>query len=306
MVNVGSSLLCVMMKTIAIATCLTLPEPDPDEELLACALRDRGVRFRMLRWDDEEDAARPDEIVIVRSTWNYFQHTDRFLRWADRTAAITTLLNPAHVIRSNVQKTYLRDLEAAGTSIVPTLFVSSSSPPAGDEEAKLAEQLRERRWDEIVIKPVVSAGSFLTQRFNVTTREELAAAASFLATMLAEGRDAMVQEWMPAVEGYGERSLIWIDGEITHAIRKSPRFIGGSEAVSQSEVAITEEERAFAMKLVAPLRQDLLYGRVDIVKDERDDVLRLMELELIEPSLFLRQSSRALDRLVSAMIARAN
>jgi hypothetical protein len=289
------------MKTIAIATCVKLPELDPDQEFLSRALRDRGATHRMLAWDDPNDAARSDEIVVVRSTWNYFHSIGAFLLWADRTSSITTLLNPATIIRTNARKTYLRDLESAGTPIVPTLFVMRGER---SDQTNLQSSLPDRGWKEIVIKPVVSAGSFLTQRFDVS--RDCEAAESFLMKMLGEGHDAMVQEWMPSVEGYGERSLIWIDGEITHAIRKSPRFIGGSEAVSQTEVPIAKEERDFAMQLIEPLREDLLYARVDLVKDERTNVLRLMELEMIEPSLFLKQSAKALDRLVSAMIARAN
>jgi glutathione synthase/RimK-type ligase-like ATP-grasp enzyme len=109
---------------------------------------------------------------------------------------------------------------------------------------------------------------------------------------------------MPAVNTHGERSLVWIDGEITHAIRKSPRFAGGVERVSDGEVPITPEERAFAEKAIAAApATDLLYGRVDIIRDD-DGVLRVMELELVEPSLFFKQCPRALDRFVeSAMKA---
>jgi len=102
-----------------------------------------------------------------------------------------------------------------------------------------------------------------------------------------------------------ERSLVWIDGELTHAIRKSPRFAGGSESVSD-EQPIAPDERALAERVLAPLSGELLYARVDVVRDDdAGGAPRLMELELIEPSLFLRQCPRALDRLASAIVRHA-
>ena len=108
--------------------------------------------------------------------------------------------------------------------------------------------------------------------------------------------------WMPWVETNGERSIVWIDGAITHAIRKTPRFSGGSEQVS-GEVAIADDERAFAERALAPFASELLYARVDMVRDA-EGTLRVMELELIEPSLFLVQSPRALERFVAAIARR--
>jgi hypothetical protein len=107
---------------------------------------------------------------------------------------------------------------------------------------------------------------------------------------------------MPSVEAYGERSIVWIDGEVTHAVRKAPRLSGGEEQVSA--VPVADDERAFAERAVAPLAESLLYARVDMVRDETD-VLRIMELELVEPSLFFLQCGRALERFVAAVTARA-
>jgi hypothetical protein len=105
---------------------------------------------------------------------------------------------------------------------------------------------------------------------------------------------------MPSVESTGERSVVWIDGEITHAIRKTLRLAGGVESVSDA-VPIADDERAFALRAMAAVRSDdLLYGRVDMIRDEAGD-LHVMELELVEPSLFFRQHRPALDRFVAAI-----
>jgi hypothetical protein len=152
------------------------------------------------------------------------------------------------------------------------------------------------------VKPVVSAGSFLTQRFDANRLDK---AQQFLDEVTAE-RDAMIQPWMEEVDRSGERALVWIDGEVTHAVRKSPRFLGEDESVSEA-VAVSADERAFAelaLTTAGATKADILYGRVDVIRDE-GGMLRLMELELIEPSLFLKQAPAALDRLVDAVMARA-
>jgi glutathione synthase/RimK-type ligase-like ATP-grasp enzyme len=279
---------------VAIVTCQSPPEPDPDEPLLLGALRGAGLDASVLAWDDEQAQAAfaQQDLAVLRSTWNYHQRVDAFVAWVAQVGATTTVLNPPPIVAWNARKTYLAELEQRGVDIVPTEFMLRG------KERDLASVLTERGWDQVVIKPVVSAGSFRTERFS---RDELPAAQSFLDELVAD-RDAMVQPWMPSVQTYGERSLVWIDGEVTHAIRKTPRFSGGVEQVS-GEVPIAADERAFAVRALAPIAADLLYARADMVRDA-EGVLRIMELELIEPSLFFEQSPRALDRFVAAIVRR--
>lgn len=276
---------------VALATCLEPPEPDVDEQLLVDALRGAGADAHVLAWDDPSAPFADYDVVIVRSTWNYFEQLDGFLAWSDRVGRATRLRNDPATVRWNAVKTYLRDLEARGIPIVPTAFVARGQRP------DLATLMRERGWEQVVVKPLVSAGSFRTERF---ASADTARGQAFLDD-LARDRDVMIQEWMPAVDTYGERSLVWIDGEVTHAIRKSPRFAGGVEEVS-GEVPIADDERAFAHRVLDPIARErgLLYARVDTIRD--GDVLRIMELELVEPSLFFKQCPRALDRFVRAAI----
>ena len=156
--------------------------------------------------------------------------------------------------------------------------------------------MRERGWDRVVIKPIVSAGSFATRRFG---RDEAKAAQTFVDEA---GRAMMIQRWAPAVETSGERAVVWIDGEVSHAVRKSPRFDDGHEAVTT--VPVADDERAFAEKVVEPIAGELLYARVDMIRDDDQGKteLRLMELELVEPSLFLKQHPPALERFANAIL----
>lgn len=278
---------------VAVATCLRIPEPDPDEELLLGALRAHDIEPAVLAWDDPAAPFASHDVVVLRSTWNYFERVDAFVAWARAVGDATRLLNPAPIVAWNTNKSYLLELEARGVDVVPTEIVRRG------EARDVGALVEARGWDAIVVKPLVSAGSFRTERFASGDRS---AAQRFLDGLVAD-RDAMVQRWMPSVDTYGERSLVWIDGEITHAIRKSPRFAGGVEQVSDA-VTIADDERAFATKALAPFANDLLYARVDMVRDE-EGTLRVMELELVEPSLFFKQSGRAaLDRFVRAIARR--
>jgi hypothetical protein len=112
----------------------------------------------------------------------------------------------------------------------------------------------------------------------------------------------MVQPYMRSVEGYGERSVIWIDGQLTHAVRKSPRLGDAQEHVSEA-LPISHRERELAEAVVADIPHALLYARIDLIRDDEDSPL-LAELELVEPSLFLKQSPAALRLFVDAVAAR--
>ncbi len=273
---------------IALASCLDLPEPDGDAVPLCRALEARGVEARVLAWDDPEADFTQARACVIRSTWNYVHKLDAFLAWAERCARLTALWNPLPIVRWNSHKGYLLQLDGAGIPVVPTRFVPKGARPA------LRDLVDD--WEEVVVKPAVSAGSYGTVRADRTT---LARAEGHL-HRLATARDMLVQRYMPTVEGYGERSLVFIDGVLTHAVRKSPRFSGDAENVSSARVEIAEDEAALAHRVLAASPGPVLYARVDLVRGE-DGTPQLMELELIEPSLFLDRAPAAVDRLAAAI-----
>jgi hypothetical protein len=281
---------------LRIATCRPLPEPDPDEELLSAALVGRGVRARMAAWDDPREDWDAPVPTVVRSTWNYLHDLDGFQRWIERAGRSAALWNPPEVLRENVHKSYLITLARRGVPVVPTVLLERGA------RTSLAEVLAREGWSEVVVKPAVSAASFGTLRVRPDAgQEEAERGEAHLAALLAE-RDVLVQRYAPAVETSGERALVWIDGALTHSVRKSPRFAGQDESVSAA-LPVSADERALALAALAPLPEDLLYARVDVVRDERG-VPNVMELELIEPSLFLAQHPPALARLVEALVRR--
>ena len=275
-------------RRVAIATSRPLPEPDPDEHLLVAALGEAGLSPSVVAWDDAHVRWASFDLVVIRSTWDYHHRADAYLRWVDAVGAATRLLNPAAVVRWNAHKGYLLALESQGVPVAPTELLRAGW------SGSLAELLAARGWDDVVIKPAVSAGSHLTLLAHGAT----ATASGHLARILAAG-DALVQRYLPEVEASGERAVVCIDGSLTHAVRKTPRFLDDDESVSDALPIAPDEAALAAAALAAANVGPLLYARVDMVRDGGG--LRVMELELIEPSLFLLQHPPALHALVRAV-----
>jgi len=277
---------------VLLATCRELPEPDPDDRLLMAALERRGISARYAAWDDPQERWAAD-LIVLRSTWNYYLDPAGFLDWAERVGRAARLLNPLDVIFWNHDKRYLLELERSGVPIVPTRRIQRG------ERVSLDALVHAADWRDVVIKPAISAASYRTRRFGPKAIEE----GNAHLTQLLETGDVLVQEYMPAVDHHGERSLVWIDGEFTHAVRKSPRLSGGAEEVSEA-VPIEPSELEIGQSAMAGFETGkLLYARVDVVPD-RTGRLRVMELELIEPSLFFLQFPGALERFADAISSR--
>ena len=280
------------MIDVALASCVELPEPDFDEAPLAAALGDAGLSWRVMGWDDPQADWTAARMTLLRATWNYPLAPDAFLAWAEATSEVSALWNPLAAVRWNLHKGYLLELERAGVAVAPTELVPRAA------ERRLAAVLAERGWDEVVIKPAVSAASYRTLRAG---SESLETGETHLSELAAHG-DVLVQRYLPSVETYGERALIWIDGGLTHAVRKSPRFDGQDESISEAEIAPAEAALAeSAMAHVAGgLGEPLMYGRIDLAPGP-DGAPVVMELELIEPSLFFDRSASALELFVAAV-----
>lgn len=279
---------------VALITCREKPEPDPDEPLLLAALLARGVDAAMHAWDG--DGPPPaGALLVLRSAWNYHLDPPRFLGWLSAVAARCTLCNARDVVRWNLHKRYLIELAGRNLPVVPTVFVDRGA------RVSFAAIARANGWQRAVVKPAVSAASFRTRSFAAGD----AAAQPFLDQLLAE-RDVMIQRYQASVERGGERALVWIAGEWTHAVRKAARFDGGDEQVSAAEpLAPGERELGDrALAALAGMARQLLYARLDLIEGD-DGAPLVSELELIEPSLFLLQHPPALERFAAAIAARA-
>lgn len=279
------------MLDVALASCAPLPEPDPDQQPLMDALSERGLRVETLAWDDPRVDWRRPRLTVLRSTWNYPRRPREFLQWAERTAAASRLRNALDVVRQNLHKSYLLELERRGVPVVPTRLLRQGSATPLHEAAG--------DWERVVVKPAISAASLDTIRVG---RDDFARGEAHLQMILAD-RDALVQPYLPSVEDVGERALVYVDGALTHAVRKHPRFSAEEESVSAA-LPIADDERALALRALDTVGQPLLYARVDVARDAAG-LPMVMELELIEPSLFLVQHPPALERFADAIAREA-
>ena len=255
-------------------------------------LAQRGVVAEWVAWEDPSADWSRYGAVWIRSTWNYTEHHAAFLHWLDAVGATTDLWNPASVIRWNSHKSYLLDLASRGVDVVPTALVRDGEP------LELDRLLDERGWTDAVVKPAVSVGAIGASRVH--------RADAPVWTPEPHLGDLLVQPLMAGV-AEGETSMIAIDGRVTHAVRKIPAAgdfrvhvqYGGREVAHEPEPA----ELELAARALEAVGQPLLYGRVDCVATA--DGPRLMELELIEPSLFLPLApSDAVEALGDAVAAR--
>jgi hypothetical protein len=279
---------------VALVTSQDNPHCEPDEDLLLPALAARGLKAGPVIWSDTSVDWGRFAVAFIRTAWDTDLRRDEFVAWADRAGAKTRLWNPPGLLRWNTHKSYLRDLAERGIPTVPTAWLERGS------RADVSGVLKARGWTDAVVKPAVSAGARDTVR--VRRPEDLPAAQALVDRILPH-KDFMVQPYIPAVEGYGERSFVFIDGELTHAARKLPALAtAGYDPTRSDPATATGEELAFGRKVLAAVPFPLLYARVDAVPDEHGR-LQLMELEASEPNLFLRHGPKAVERY-AAMVER--
>ena len=148
---------------VALVSCIELPEPDLDEAPTRRALAEAGIRAEVSGWDDPAVDWSRARLTVLRAAWNYPFRADEFLAWVERTAGVSELWNPLHVVRWNAHKSYLIDLERKGIPVTPTALIQRGA--ATTLEAILAE----RGWADVVVKPAVSAGSYRTIKVTATS-----------------------------------------------------------------------------------------------------------------------------------------
>lgn len=296
---------------IGLATCSALPRLDSDDRPLLAALTDRGVVAEVVVWDDPDVDWAVYDLVVVRSTWDYSPRRDQFLDWARQ---VPRLENPADVLAWNTDKGYLRTLEEAGVPVIPTIWLDPDR-----HLSKRAVHTRMPAFGDFVVKPVVSAGAQDAGRYQPVSAQSRALAIKHAVDLLDQGRAVMIQPYVTSVDTTGETGLVFVDGELRHAVRKHALLTGPAEAgealyaAERMEPAVaTPEQVDVAEKALAVAReqvggeQPFLYARVDLVTGD-DGTPMVIELELTEPSLWMQHSGTAatLDAFADAIVARA-
>jgi glutathione synthase/RimK-type ligase-like ATP-grasp enzyme len=275
------------MATVALVTWSGLPDLDPDDRHLVRGLAGEGITAVPAVWSAPAVRWEDFDLAVLRSTWDYHRRIEEFLRWVGTVSERTLLLNDPATVRWNSHKSYLRDLEAAGIPIVPTVWGRSVLSATG--------VLRAQGWERGVMKPAVSADGYETSVFTAATEPENERR---FARLRGRG-EVMLQPYLPAVDGPGERSLVFFDGVYSHTALRAPKLSTGSGLREGASVEPTEAERQIAERAVTTVRPVPLYGRVDLVQGPSGPCV--MELELIEPTLYLGTRDGSAARLASAI-----
>jgi len=277
---------------IVFATCQAQPDLTPGDALAKAELQRRGADVTVAPWDDITPATVTSSIVCLRSTWDYHRRWPEFQRWvsafADRPRS---LCNPPATVLWNADKVYLRDLAAAGVPLPPTRWFEAGERPDYDAV------LREWSVPRGVLKPRISASGFSTHL--VTPGHEL----SDTDWVPLEAAGGLLQAFVPEIEMHGEVSLAFIDGIFSHAVRKRPvqgDFRVQTDITTWEPTAVPTALCQFGEMVLAAVSHAWLYARVDLVETHHGPLL--MELELIEPHLFLTGVAAA--RLADALVAR--
>ena len=294
---------------VTLATYERLPDLTAEDRALAAALERRGVRVRAAVWSDRAAWQGDPGLVVVRSCWDYHLRLTEFEGWLEGLCARgVAVRNPPGVIRWNARKRYLLDLAARGVSTLPTALLPFAGADALGAELAARAAADPARWGDVVVKPAVSASAFLTVRVRV---DGGVADALRGFDALPAGAEVLVQPFAASVAEIGETSLVYLGGRFSHAVTKRPAAgdfrvqeeLGGSSRPAEapgSLVAWGAGVLDAAGALCGVPVPEIAYARVDLLAEAAP---RLMELELVEPSLFLRHAPDAAERFADAIVA---
>jgi glutathione synthase/RimK-type ligase-like ATP-grasp enzyme len=268
------------------------PEIAVDDLPLARELEARGVVVSACPWDLEGRPSSLTRNVLIRSAWNYDSAPEAFLQWlVNLEDSGARLINSSAIVRWNIHKDYLFEVGNRGATLPRTLkFVPGRSDPAA-----LAAEFA--GYDRVVLKPCVSLSAHHTHLIRTGN------IASTVRDLPNPEREYLLQEYMPEIEA-GELSFVFFDARFSHCVRKTPkpgdfRVQGDFGAVRAPYVPTTAQiQEASRLLSLAPERP--VYARVDVLM--RGPAMVLMEIELIDPVLFLAWEPQAAARLADVLL----
>ena len=281
----------------------TSADPDRDCAPLVAALRDRGVEADSLDWHDTSVDWASWDLAVLRSPWDYAQHPAEFAAWLELAGTQTHVLNEPELVRWNMDKHYLLELEAAGIPVIPTTY-HRRLDSVRDALAAPTQAAH------VVVKPAVGAGS---QRTGLFAREDPAALA-LARQILDAGGTVMLQPEVPELSDGLEKAVYTLDGRFTHAVAKGALLArggglrGGQYQENPQLVEASADEQTFAERVLAAVAEVTglgtpLYGRIDLV-DSAEHGLVLIEAELFEPTYNLHLAPEVTELFVDAILGR--
>ena len=265
-----------------------------EDQLLKTELENYNLKVCKKDWADPEFNWSNTKFAIFRTTWDYFERFKDFFSWIEKTKNKTEFINSSDIIKWNIDKHYLIDLEKKGVNIASTIFVEK-----GDKKS-LKNLFEKTKWKKAVIKPAISGAARHTYLIDTNSYEEY----EEIFQKLINEECMLFQVFLNDIKIFGEISLILIDGEYTHAVRKIAKK--GDFRVQDDHGGIvtphsaTIDEIEFAEKCIKNCPYQPLYARVDIVYDNNKQ-LSLSELELIEPELWFRKNKKSVEKLAKVI-----
>lgn len=282
---------------LALATCSKQPNLHESDIPLIALFKEYNINAEAAIWNDPEIEWQGYDAVLIRSVWDYHLHETDFTQWLEALVENGIyVLNPVNTILKNNHKFYLQQLEQSGINIIPTEFVPRT-------QSFRLPAIVANQWNKAVIKPAVSAGSYLTKVFTAHEADTIEKEYH----TIARERDLLIQPFLPEVVRNGEISLLYFNRQFSHAVLKTPQQ--GDFRVQQEfgghtvAYAPSAETLEAAVSILQKIPGELLYARVDgVILNGR---FALMELELIEPYLFFGYKQGAIELFVkeaSAML----
>ena len=265
-----------------------------EDQLLKKELENYNLKVCKKDWADPVFDWSNTKFAIFRTTWDYFERFKDFFSWLEKTKNKTEFINSSDIIKWKIDKHYLIDLEKKGVNIASTIFVEK------DDKISLKTLFEKTKWKKAVIKPAISGAARHTYLIDFDNYEEY----EELFQKLINEECMLFQVFLSDIKIFGEISLILIDGEYTHAVRKIAKK--GDFRVQDDHGGIvtphtaTISEIEFAEKCIKNCPYNPLYARVDIVYDNNKK-LSLSELELIEPELWFRKNRKSVKKIANVI-----
>ncbi len=265
-----------------------------EDWLVVEALEKEGLKPTRLAWDDKNFDWNNTKAVLFRSTWDYFDRFDEFSQWMEKVSRQTQLINSEKIIRWNIDKHYLQDLENMGVHTLPTVFIEK------DSTTSLEQLLKETRWNKCILKPCISGGARHTYKIDPENMDQYEG----IFQELIHNEAMMLQPFIKNIVEKGEISLVILNGKYSHAVLKKAKpgdfRVQDDWGGSVHDYDPDPDEISFAELAVKNCVESPVYARVDMVKDN-EGKLAIVELELIEPELWFRKNIKAAPTLAKAI-----
>jgi glutathione synthase/RimK-type ligase-like ATP-grasp enzyme len=266
-----------------------------EDELIIKQLEAKGLKVHRTNWDNPDFDFTTTKYVLFRAIWDYFDRFPEFSKWIEEVSQQTKLINPAEQIVWNMDKHYLKDLEDAGINIVNTNFIE-----IGDTRT-LSNAIADSGWEHVILKPAVSGGARHTYKIKPGESNQHEA---IYKELIAE-EAMLIQPFINSIMDKGEVSFMVFGGKYSHAVLKKAKAgdfrVQDDHGGTVHHYEASAEEIEFVQNVMVKCKTVPVYGRVDVAWDN-DGELALVELEIIEPELWFRESEKSSVMLADAVM----